>query len=1221
MSYGSLEAGHASSAGHSASAGAILYLLRTLERDLRERGVRAAVYALRGRAEGIAAPPDPSDLDLADWLLSDDSPLLLDNVGELITDPDAHLRAVAERLEGAGRDRPPSGRELTGTAPRLRAAEFQASLRTLAELDAERVAAVPRRRGTPKGQTRTHYLLLVSPPHDIPNAEFKRLVLEIIRRRWPGAVVVGYIHRDTANTHLHVWLSAETLSGKKIDVRRVRPSGDAILDKYPDLDEDVARALSRHFGDESIYSNHLAKKKEWVYWRERFEAALVRGERPPVMPYRARHEYDGLAERIALAERERGEAGVARAGKAEKAAPVPRTKSLMGALELWGKVEHLRARVAYRRALLASLDGWEPLIAYPIDSVREACERQLAETEREFERHERAYELTLRNRAREGYPELKYPLHNRKQIDEMREIALLTRDAELLRRVHAYDVLGRPTESAELCREVGERWRDEILARVEVLERGELLGRVALRNLRGDGDGEPGEVPAVRTPAFDRDAEIVAAWSGGGWTTRQRRDSLGCFADECTRHHAERYLNSLDYLGAAREVLADYSAGADARAARPSFAEDDVARINGLLARAGALTDARDRAYWSEVTTYAAGSRELTPAKFQRLLDHPPEPAGITLPDGTGRRHNALGPLRPYDDRWAGRLRLATASKQLEAAALAMAGESQSRYERTRDVAVSLRETLALTRDLRRASGLDPDPPPAAPTAVEERARARHEAVISQQLQTRGESWREWQVSAVRECLDCLPAPQRRRAGRLAGLAESRLEEEKLREQLSTLVRRFDEAAQFLISGTYDAGGLDALRDPGRRGAHADELTARFTQILQDSSYPPERLGLGEAELRGRARTALDAGVERLEREEHEAYELARHEAQTILARARRDAAAAGLERFDAHAFFYEWEYQTADGPERMSFAEATVAVGEGIDPALALVARDAGPHIINGVEERHARLAAEALERAREAEAAEARYAEALEDVQRRPARTRPPAFTAEEVSRLEECAALTRDPTLVEIISRCDEQLFGAEYAERRALGRAITAGLAESKERALVSKYEHPLNLSEHPRLVPSARALLSEALERHREAHARELSSAADYHAAWRARAEELKAVVAPGRKGPCVALMTHAEAEQAYAYMSPRERTNIGRSMSGVEVMPQAEQPRSGRPGEGRDKEFAAWAAKNFGGSAYLRHEYVRSLGETNVLSRRQAQREVEHQRPTRGRRG
>jgi hypothetical protein len=353
VSFSSLEAGHGSSAS------AADYPLRTLLRDLLGREVQRELEAWLDRAEGQTSPLDPTDDDLVDWLRSDDSPLLLHNVEEFVLDPEAHLRAIAYRVEGTGCAPQFSGKELVGGTPRdyqrERAEELRGRLRTLAELDAERILATPRRRGTPKGETRTHYMWLVSPDRDISNSILKNLVLEIIQRRWPGAVAVGYIHRDTDNTHLYIWLSAETLSGKKINVTRATPSGDAILDKYPDLDEEVARSVSRHFGDPLIYDDHIAKKLEWVHWRERFEEALRRGERPPVMPHRARHDYDWVGERRAVSDSE-GDESRPHSGEREKAAPVPRAKSLMGALELWGKTVHLDAKVKYRQALLDSLD-------------------------------------------------------------------------------------------------------------------------------------------------------------------------------------------------------------------------------------------------------------------------------------------------------------------------------------------------------------------------------------------------------------------------------------------------------------------------------------------------------------------------------------------------------------------------------------------------------------------------------------------------------------------------------------------------------------------------------------------------------------------------------------------------------------------------------------------------------------------------------------------------
>ncbi|HEX8117239.1 MAG TPA: hypothetical protein VF521_08205, partial [Pyrinomonadaceae bacterium] len=67
MSYSSLEGGHAESAG------AALYPLRTLAPDLIARAVRQLVEARENRAVGPALPPETSECDIREWLLSDDS--------------------------------------------------------------------------------------------------------------------------------------------------------------------------------------------------------------------------------------------------------------------------------------------------------------------------------------------------------------------------------------------------------------------------------------------------------------------------------------------------------------------------------------------------------------------------------------------------------------------------------------------------------------------------------------------------------------------------------------------------------------------------------------------------------------------------------------------------------------------------------------------------------------------------------------------------------------------------------------------------------------------------------------------------------------------------------------------------------------------------------------------------------------------------------------------
>lgn len=194
-------------------------------------------------------------------------------------------------------------------------------------------------------------------------------------------------------------------------------------------------------------------------------------------------------------------------------------------------------------------------------------------------------------------------------------------------------------------------------------------------------------------------------------------------------------------------------------------------------------------------------------------------------------------------------------------------------------------------------------------------------------------------------------------------------------------------------------------------------------------------------------------------------------------------------------------------------------------------------------------------------------------------------------------------------------EEELFGAEYAARRALGRAVAAGVAEGAERSLDARYEHPFEPDRHPQLSAGVRAELSEALARHREAREAERASTASYHSPWRSRVEELRLTLAPGGRTEIRPLLSRAEAEQTYARMGQAERTQVGRSMRGMEVMTEKSPDRLN---EAPRQSFAEWAAKSLGGSAQLRHEYAQGLGDANIRSHGQAQREIARDQPTRG---
>lgn len=1212
MSFSSLEAGHAESSG------AALYPLRTLVPDLLERGVRAEVAACDSRADGHFIP--------SDWLRSDDSPLLIHNVEEFLLDPDAHLRTIADRLEGTDRARQPSGRELTGAAPRQRAKELQARLRTLAELDAERILATPRLRGTPKGKTRTHYVWLVSPDRDISNADFKRLILEIIHRRWPGAVVVGYIHRDTDNTHLHLWLSAETTSGKKIDVTRAMPSGDAILDKYPDLDEEVARAFSSHFNDPSIYNDHIAKKREWVYWRERFKGALRRGERPPVMPYRARHDYDWVGERRAVSDREKVESR-RRTGKGEKAGPVPRAKSLMGALELWGKTIHLEARVRYRRELLTTLDVWRDQIGHPVEGLKKDFEKSLAEAERDYVRHVDAFERTLENRALKEYPELKYPLHNSKQIAEMEEIARLTRDAELLRHARSYTELDRPVDTEGQVRGVVLLWRDHVEAQLEVLERAEMLLRVA-GQLSVITVGARGGITsnAVRD-SFDRDGEIVKGWLNGGWSPEQMRDSLTCLGSKSVRLHAERYLKAREFSEVTSEMLAECREGRLPPAVRPALEESHLARIERLLSEEVSAVGERERALLLDLASSAKSEHRAGPRETTRLLESSLR-MDVSRGGESGHARGARGEqdvFRPHEDDWAGRLARLLTLRETEALALAVSGTWRERFDAAREDIYAKRGLLELTRAVRASLGIPPDAPGAVYEPAEERVLEKHLRVVADGLRARGAGWDGWQAEGVGEFKHVLPKRDREEAGYIVEEVKARLEQERRAEALRRLESQLESAAQFYLRVAYRDEGLKAMREPGRRREHARGLAERFSQIADDAGHDPEELGLGRRQIEAQAEGAISEAVERFAREEREAHELGRLEAQMILAFAARDEAAARRQSYADHAYFYEWNYRTRDGRGSISLCEFQLSYGEETDPAARLVMRDAASHVVRSINEFHASLSETEAARIAEAEAATRAYEARAAEVPRPEVASRGPVFEPDELARLEEAAVVTRDHELMGLVARCEEERYGPEYAAARALGRALRAAAVWHVEHSLPERFEHPVAARRLEGLPGPVRESVSELLARHRAAREAERAASVSFREGLETQASERAGEAPRTWRGAAMPLVTEAEAREIWGrrmVMNDHQKRSWDQMTMYAEVA-----VKSGVPRGNSTPSLHEWGIR-YSGAASHGNEYERGIGDTKVMSYsdaraliRQQEKELgrNRQSPSRGR--
>lgn len=1215
MSFSSLEAGHASSAG------AADYPLRTLLRDTLEREMQRELEAWLDRAEGQSGPSDRTDDDLADWLRSDDSPLLLHNVEEFVLDPEAHLRAIAERVEGPGRALQFSGGELVGAAARDsqrdRAEELRARLRTMAELDAERIVATPRRRGTPKGKTRTHCMWLVSPDRDISNADLKRLLLEIIQRRWPGgAVAVGYIHRDTDNTHLHIWLSAETLSGKKINVTRATPSGDAILDKYPDLDEEVARAVSRYFDDPSIYGEHIARKLEWVHWRERFEVSLRSGERPPVMPHRARHDYDWVGERRAVSDREGGESRP-HSGNREKAAPVPRVKSLMGALELWGKTIHLDEKVKYRQALLNSLDVWRDRIDYPIEGVKQSLERELEEAERDYEGHRDAFDKTLENRKRIGYPELKYPLHNSKQIAEMAEVARLTRDAELLRYVRSYTDLDKPTDREGQARAVGSLWRDHIEARLEVLERADMLVQVAGHVEMTPAIAQTHAALEVARPLFDRDLEIVKGWLDGGWTPEQMRDSLPCFETEDVRLHAARYLKAREFFVATGEALTECRKQDVGFAARPDLEEPYLDRISRLVSREDARISKRERALLLDLAALAGSERDMPLRETIRLIESSltfdaGREVKVNRPSGARGDHEVF---RPHDDEWAGRLAGQLTLIETEVLALAVSGDSRARFEAVREAVYAKRILMELTRSVRAASGMTADVPAGVLGSADERARDRHLQGIADGLRSRGDGWKEWQVVSVGEFQNILPKRERERAGRVIEEAKARLETERRAESLERLGPQLESVAQFYVRAAYREEGLEAMREPGRLKDHIRGLAERFSQVALDAGHDPERLGLGGRKLEERAGRALSDAVERFGREERDSHELGRLEARMVLACAVRNEAAARRQRFADHAHFHEWSYETLDGRGSTSLCEIWLAYNEEIDPAARLVAQDAEQHIVRSINEVYTRLTEVEATHSGEAEVATRAYEARAQELSHRGVNICGPVFESGELTRLEEAAVVTRDHKLIGLVARSEEEMYGEEYAAARAMGRALRAVAVVHAEHALPERFEHPVATERLERLPGHVRDSLSELLVRHRNAREAERGTALSFREGLDTQSRERAGESSRTLTSRIRPLLTEAEAGEIFGRgltMNAHQRRSWERMTMHAKVAVEAADPQKSLPS------LNEWARQNTLASS-RGSEYQRGVGDTMVLSYREARAIIRQQEKEIGR--
>ncbi len=81
---------------------------------------------------------------------------------------------------------------------------------------------------------------------------------------------VAAIHRDTDNTHVHVWIDARRVDEKKIDLGH---------NTYRTLDEKWAKGCAREFQDRSYYDRHMEVKGRKLEIKREAVRAKERGEK------------------------------------------------------------------------------------------------------------------------------------------------------------------------------------------------------------------------------------------------------------------------------------------------------------------------------------------------------------------------------------------------------------------------------------------------------------------------------------------------------------------------------------------------------------------------------------------------------------------------------------------------------------------------------------------------------------------------------------------------------------------------------------------------------------------------------------------------------------------------------------------------------------------------------------------------------------------------------
>lgn len=926
MSFFSFEVGEGSGGD------ALNYPTRTMVRDEQER--------LRtDREENQGRQPERSgeaEDDPVPYLLSEDSPLILINIPDYVINPESAIQEIKARVYGMsgaknGRQErlfDERGKALYQAAPlrEMGAEALMVRLRTFVAVDSHIIERM-KRRGNPKGRTRKFYNILTSPDRPLSNHEIKRPLLRLYEERLPLARLIGYIHGDTEHAHPHAWQSARLASGYKFHIGKERVNGEWV-DRFKDLGDTYVRFYAEQVNDPSLVGKYLAKKREWSEKRARIEEALEKGIRPPAMPFRERHLYDELGERRERRERRRLEANGEEPGSKKKAAPVARCRRTWECAELWGKLIHAAAlsedaherlsefelthhqmeftvngqawsleRINRERDVLfarhqpeggltaqeekraSQLSHAEEGVSGELEARRESLLQELVETDIRYRQFIAAWDKTVENRLREKLPEIKYPLPNTRQLEEINKITERYFSVEMRRYTHTYELLDYPADREGLAHAFSARWGQEVMAEVAVHEQAQRL----LTRTRED--AAPNSTDESRRGAGTSSRHAVddemrhrmfEEWIQSRWDAQDMRRALPCIRNENLQQQAKIYLKAREYQEAAKEILGDYREGMET-ARLPLLDIGEIARIRALLQIKGAVHDKEVGARLELIADLMAQEVEPTRAEWRRMIE--PSFHESTSPLRQSGRSRAVSPAedykvsRPFDDHWVARIFSMmdlTATRAL-AAAMRHNG-TREKMGTVRDEAIEIREKLDLTRWVRAQTGLG-DPPVVRIPLAERNEMNNLERFIRQQL-IREPQWTPDQIEQIKEFERWVPAKSR--DDYTAALEKAlehlqRTKEEKEKECMTLFEERVIKLNQSLNERdtrySIEAFTTMSLEDAGRSEAITEKsrgLAASYQQIIQNHGFSPEQVN--EKELLQRSRAVVSETIDLAER-------------------------------------------------------------------------------------------------------------------------------------------------------------------------------------------------------------------------------------------------------------------------------------------------------------------------------------------------------------------